>query len=73
MFHKKYHTWFKRSEEGKKFVYFDYETSWSQKVSQNADFDESQFERDLFIDPRYYYQSTQQPYDSGSSIYSQSI
>lgn len=56
MFHKKYHTWFRRAEAGEslvkgqsgaKYVYFDYEGSWSQKASSYADIDDSQFENDL--------------------------
>lgn len=50
MFHKKYHTWFRKAEPGEtltkgsvggKFLYFDYETSWSQKVSLDTEIDES--------------------------------
>ena len=50
MFHKKYHTWFRKAEPGEqlakgqqqgKFIYFDYETTWSQKISQNSDIDET--------------------------------
>lgn len=56
MFHKKYRTWFRRADPGEplakgqgsgKYVYFDYEASWSQKISQNADIDESMFENEL--------------------------
>lgn len=50
LFHKKYHTWFRKAEPSDlssreqlngKYVYFDYEATWSQKISKDADFDDS--------------------------------